>query len=98
MSMDMSGTISHFEVVIYHELHLGPLDISISNTAVYTWLAVVIVILGLRLSFLKPKIIPDYAQLMVESLYAFIARQTEGNIQGEGKNYIPLMSLSLHLF
>ena len=91
MSLDMSGTISHFEVVIYQDLHLGPLDISISNTAVFTWLAVFVVIAVLRLAYLHPKIIPGYAQLLVETLYDFIARQTEGNIHREGKEYIPLM-------
>ena len=87
----MTGTISHFEVVIYKDIHLGPLDISISNTAVFIWLAVIIVTLILRLSFLRPKIIPGYAQLMVETLYGFVARQTEGNIHDNGRQYIPLM-------
>lgn len=89
--MDMSGPLEHFKVIIYHDLHLGPLDISISNTAVYMWIAVVLIVISLKLMMVRPKLVPGPAQLLAEMLYGFVARQTQLNIHGEGEKYIPLM-------
>jgi len=89
--MDMSGPIEHFRVIIYRDLHLGPLDISISNSAVYMWIAIVLVVVGLRLMIIRPKLVPGKGQLLVEMLYNFVARQTRLNIHNEGEKYIPLM-------
>jgi F-type H+-transporting ATPase subunit a len=91
MSMDMSGPIEHFRVIIYHDLHLGPLDISISNSAVYMWIAIVVVAAALRLMTTHPKLIPGIGQLLAEMLYLFVARQTRLNIHNEGDRFIPLM-------
>jgi len=87
----MSGPLEHFRVIVYHDIHLGPLDISISNTAVFMWIAITLVFVLLRLMMMRPAIIPGQWQLMAEMLYDFVARQTRLNIHGEGEKYIPLM-------
>ena len=87
----MSGPIEHFRVIIYHDLHFGPLDISISNSAVYMWIAIVLVAAVLRLMTIRPKLIPGIGQLLAEMLYLFVARQTLLNIHNEGNRFIPLM-------
>ena len=89
--MDMSGPIQHFKVIVYHDLHLGLLDISISNSVVFIWIAVVLIIVSLRLMVLRPELIPRTGQLMAEILYGFVARQTRLNIHNEGEKFIPLM-------
>jgi len=89
--MDMSGPIQHFKVIIYHDLHLGPLDISISNSVIFMWIAVVLIFVALRLMTLRPQLIPRTGQLMAEMLYGFVARQTRLNIHNEGEKFIPLM-------
>ncbi|NOR73499.1 MAG: F0F1 ATP synthase subunit A [Mariprofundaceae bacterium] len=89
--MDMSGPIEHFRVIIYQDLHIGPLDISISNTVVYMWIAIVLVALVLHLSMIRPKLVPGTGQLLAEMIYSFVARQTRLNIHGEGGRYVPLM-------
>ncbi|ATX82603.1 ATP synthase F0 subcomplex A subunit [Mariprofundus ferrinatatus] len=91
MSLDMGGALEHFRVIVHYELHLGPLDISISNTAVFMWLAVAIVAGTLRLMLVRPELVPKPGQLLAEMLYGFVARQTCLNIHGEGEKYIPLM-------
>lgn len=91
MSMDMSAPIEHFKVIVYYDLHLGPLDISISNSAVFMWLAVALVVLLLSLVVARPRLIPGPGQLIAEMLYGFIARQTRINIHAEGEQYVPLM-------
>ncbi|MDX8403318.1 MAG: F0F1 ATP synthase subunit A [Mariprofundaceae bacterium] len=87
----MSRPIEHFRVIIYHDLHIGPLDISISNTAVYMWIAIVLVVLILHLTMIHPRLIPGMGQLLTEMIYSFVARQTRLNIHSEGDRYIPLM-------
>ncbi len=89
--MDMSGPIQHFKVIIYKDIHLGILDLSISNSVVFMWIAVALVIVSLRLMLIRPEIIPRTGQLMAEMLYGFVARQTRLNIHNEGEKFIPLM-------
>jgi len=89
--MDMSGPIQHFKVIVYQDIHLGMLDISISNSVVFIWIAVALVIISLRLMTLRPELIPRTGQLMAEILYGFVARQTRLNIHNEGEKFIPLM-------
>ena len=89
--MDMSGPLQHFKVIIYHDFHIGPVDLSISNTAVFMWLAVIVTAVGLHLMMMRPKLVPGMGQLIAEMLYSFVARQTRLNIHGEGERYIPLM-------
>ncbi len=89
--MDMKGTIAHFEVIIYQDIHLGVVDVSVSNTAVFMWLAVLLIVALLRLPFLHPELVPNHWQLVVEMLYEFVAKQTRLNIHQQGETFIPLM-------
>ncbi len=91
MHLDMSTTIEHFRVVIYHDLHLGLLDMSISNFTVYMWLAVALVAVSLRLLLLRPSLAPHAGQSLVEMLYGFVANQTRLNIHQGGEAYIPII-------
>lgn len=91
MSLDMGKALEHFNVVIYQDIRLGPLDLSISNTTIFMWIAVVIVILSLRTMIMRPKLVPGTAQLLIEMLYSFVARQTRLNIHRESAKFIPLM-------
>lgn len=91
MSMDMGETLEHFRVIIHHDLRLGALDISISNTTLFMWLAVLLTFITLRLLMNRPRIVPGPGQLLAEMLYGFVARQTRLNIHCEGERYIPLM-------
>ncbi|HKI60498.1 MAG TPA: hypothetical protein VKA23_05640, partial [Mariprofundaceae bacterium] len=89
MSMKMEGALEHFNVIIYHHIHIGPLDVSISNTTIFMWVAITLVALSLRLMLRRPKLIPGKMQLLAEMLYGFVARQTRLNIHNEGDRYIP---------
>jgi len=91
MNLDMSAPIEHFNVEIYHDLHVGLFDLSISNTAVYMWLAIVLVVLSLHLMTLRTRLVPGTGQLLAEMLYGFVAGQTRLNIHHGSEKYIPLM-------
>lgn len=91
MSLDMSTPIRHFEIEVYHTLHLGPLDVSISNSVIFMWLAVALSIFTLRWSLRSPSLIPRGKQLLAEMFYEFITRQVRQNIHTEADQYLPLM-------
>ncbi len=91
MHLDMSTPIEYFRVEIYHDLHIGPLDLSISNTAVYMWVAVLAVTLLLWRLSARLKLVPDNGQSLAEILYEFVAAQTRLNIHRGAERYIPLM-------
>ncbi len=89
--MNINGILEHFEVVIYQDIHIAGLDVSISNTAVYMGLAVVLVIVVMKVLMLNPKMVPGHGQLLVEMLYGFVANQTRLNLHLQGESFIPLM-------
>ncbi len=91
MNLDMGSAIEHFRVIIYQDIHLGPLDMSISNTSVYMWIAIALVTVSLYLAMSRPRLVPAIPQLLTEMLYGFVARQTRLNIHNEGDKFIPLM-------
>jgi len=91
MSMEMGSTLDHFRVVVHQDLQLGLIDVSITNTALFMWLAVAFVAITLRLLTNRPRLIPGKGQLLAEMLYGFVARQVRLNIHREGEKFIPLM-------
>jgi len=91
MSMEMGSALEHFKVIIHHDMKLGLIDTSITNTSLFMWLAVAAIIGTLLLLIRRPKIIPGPGQLLAEMLYGFVARQTRLNIHRESEKYVPLM-------
>jgi len=91
MNLDTSKAIEHFRVEVYHDLHVLLLDLSISNTAVYMWIAIALVGISLHLMMMHPKLVPGTWQSLAEMLYGFVASQTLLNIRHGGEKYIPLM-------
>jgi len=91
MSMNMGSALEHFRVIVHHDLQIGIIDASVTNTALFMWLAVLLVAITLRLLVNRPRIIPGTGQMLAEMLYGFVARLTRLNIHKESDRYIPLM-------
>jgi len=79
-----------FEVQVYWPLKLGPIDLSISNTAVTMWLAALIATLLLYYGMHRPALIPRWPQLLVEQYYDFVRALTLANIR-QGERFVPLI-------
>jgi len=90
MGLESMQPLHAFEVQQYVDLHLGWLDLSITNTAVMMWLAVLLVSLLLRLLLHRTRLHPGNRQLLVESYYCFIHQLTIGNIR-DGERFVPLI-------
>jgi len=90
MSIEGMQPLRAFEVQIYFPLQVGGVDISINNTAVMMWLAVLMMTLLLYFGMRRPHLVPGRVQALVESYYDFVCRLTVGNIR-HGERFIPLI-------
>ncbi|MDX8406238.1 MAG: F0F1 ATP synthase subunit A [Mariprofundus sp.] len=90
MALESMQPLHAFEVQVYVELHLGWLDLSITNTAVVMLLGVLLVFVLLRLCMHERNRIPGYRQSLAESYFCFIRNLTLNNIR-HGERFVPLM-------
>lgn len=95
--MALEGTLASLTVVIYQDLRLGILDLSISNTVVFMWGAIALTLLLLRWMTAGEALIPGKPQLIAELLYRFVENIVVSNIHQDGKRYMPIM-FALFLF
>ncbi len=91
MSLNSHDPLAHFVVEVHYDLFLGPIDISISNTVVFMWLSVLLVIGLLWMVTRRTRLIPGRGQLLAEMLFGFVRRQTLMNIHKGGERFVPLM-------
>jgi F-type H+-transporting ATPase subunit a len=71
-------------------LHIGPYDISFTNSSL--WLLVTLVIIyGFMAMGMKRQLVPGRWQVAVEGLTGFIDNMVNVNIGPEGKKFVPLI-------
>ncbi len=95
--MNMHNPLEQFEIDVYVPMHIGPLDVSLTNASVTMIGAVVLAIVLMWALTRKLKIIPHPAQSIVESLYQFIQNMVESTIGSKGYAVIPFI-FSLFIF
>ncbi|MDX8377852.1 MAG: F0F1 ATP synthase subunit A [Mariprofundales bacterium] len=83
--------LSHFEIVNYITLHLFGIDISISNSVVWMWVASVVVFVFFWFAFKNQQLVPGRLQAAGEMLYLFIRDMIEKNIGADGRAYLPIL-------
>lgn len=91
MSLTQTEPMESLRVVTYQELHIAGVDLSISNTVLFLWLAV---LLGCGVLFwmtMHPKLVPDKRQLLAEMLYQFVFQIVDSNIRQESERYLSIM-------
>lgn len=71
-------------------LHIGPYDISLTNSA--AWMLVTLVVIGLFMwGGMKREVVPGRWQMAVEGLTGFIDNLVRVNIGPEGRKFTPLI-------
>jgi len=80
-----------FEVQLFQEYQFGLADLSVTNTVLWMWAAVVLATLLLAWALRRPRMIPGRAQLLAEMYYLFIRGITLSNIRSHGERFVPLM-------
>ena len=78
-------------------LHVGSLDLSFSNSALFMAISVAVITAFLTLSMSGAKLVPTRWQSAAELSYEFIANMIRDNVGSAGKAYFPFV-FSLFMF
>jgi len=83
--------LEQFEIKRLYEIHIGGIDVSISNSAVFMFVAIALVTAFLTLGMRQHALIPGRWQSMVELSYEFIAKMVRDNVGSDGMRYFPFV-------
>jgi F-type H+-transporting ATPase subunit a len=78
-------------------IHIGGLDLSFSNSALFMAVSVAVITAFLTLSMSGAKLVPSRWQSAAELSYEFIANMIRDNVGSAGKKYFPFV-FSLFMF
>ncbi len=91
------GPLEQFMIERLIPLHIGPLDISYTNSALLMTIAVGLITLLLVGATRRASLVPGRLQSIAELSYEFVAGMVRDNIGHEGIEYLPLV-FSLFMF
>lgn len=91
MAENGHSPLDQFKIAKLHEMRLGGLDISVTNSTVVMVLAVVLVTLFLTLSVRRRAMVPGRWQAMAELFYEFIGNMIRDNVGNEGRRFFPFI-------
>ena len=83
--------LAQFEVSKMVDLHIGGLDLHITNSAVWMMAATVLVILFTTVFISRRALVPGRMQSLVELSYEFVANMIKDNVGHEGRPYFPFI-------
>jgi len=89
--------LAQFEVKKIVDLHIGNIDISLTNSALYMVIATITAIAFMLFATRKKSLIPSRLQVIAESVYNFILDIIKTSIGNEGSKFFPLV-FSLFIF
>ena len=87
----MESPLHQFEVKTLLPIHLGNIDLSFTNSALFMVLAVFSILTLVFLALRAPKAIPGRFQSLVELSYEFVATLLEESTGTRGKKYLPFV-------
>ncbi len=93
----MSSPLEQFELKTLVPLHIGGIDVSFTNSALFMLIAVVVAVSLLFICTTSKKIIPTIAQAGAETIYEFIYNLARETIGVDGLKYFYFI-FSLFLF
>ena len=87
----MANPIKQFEIQPLVPLHVGNLDISYTNSALWMTIAVVVSTVLFSVAMRKRALVPGRMQAFAEMIYEFVASMIRENIGSKGRQYFPLI-------
>lgn len=93
----MANPLHQFEIHVVAPLHIGGLDLSLTNSAVFMLVTVIAVTAFLTIGMRDRRLVPGRWQSMAELSYEFIAGMVRDNVGNEGRRYFPFI-FSLFMF
>lgn len=93
----MASPLEQFQIKTIIPIHLGGIDASFTNSALFMTIGVAVATLFLTLSMRGRAIVPGRWQSMAELCYEFVANMIRSNVGAEGRRYFPFI-FSLFMF
>jgi F-type H+-transporting ATPase subunit a len=87
----LASPLEQFVIKPLIPLHIGGVDISFSQSALWMGIAVILATLLMTLSVRGKAMVPGRWQNVSEMLYEFIFGMVNDNLGGEGKKYFPFV-------
>lgn len=87
----MANPVHQFVIEKHHDLNLGGIDVSFTNSAVWMILGMVVSTIFLSMAMSKKAMIPGRLQLVAELLYDFVAGMVRDMIGPKGARYFPFV-------
>jgi F-type H+-transporting ATPase subunit a len=93
----MHSPMEQFEIKRLLNFHIGPLDASYTNSALWMTIAVILAFFVFVVGMQKKALVPGRMQSMAEVGYEFVAGMVRDNVGDAGKKYFPFV-LTLFVF
>jgi F-type H+-transporting ATPase subunit a len=93
----MHSPMEQFEIKRLLNFHIGPLDASYTNSALWMTIAVICAFFVFVVGMQKKALVPGRLQSMAELGYEFVAGMVRDNVGNAGKKYFPFV-LTLFVF
>lgn len=87
----MANPIKQFVIEHKFDLHVGNIDISYTNSAMWMTVALVTSIAFLAVAMRKQAMVPGRLQVVAEMLYMFVANMVRDSIGSKGARYFPFV-------
>jgi F-type H+-transporting ATPase subunit a len=88
---ESASPLEQFAIRRVVDLHIGGLDVSITNSSIVMAIAVILATAFLTLSMSGAALVPGRWQSMAELSYEFIAKMVRENVGHEGMRYFPFI-------
>ena len=83
--------LEQFQIKRLIPIHIGDLDLSFTNSALFMLIAVALITLFLTYAMRSRALIPGRLQSMAELSYEFVANMIRENVGSEGRRYFPFI-------
>jgi len=93
----MHSPMEQFEIKRLLNFHIGSLDASYTNSALWMTIAVILAFLLFVVGMQRKALVPGRLQSMAELGYEFVANMVRDNVGDAGKKYFPFV-LTLFIF
>ena len=87
----MANPLHQFEIQPIVPLHIGNIDVSYTNSALWMTIGVIVSIVMLTIAVRPHALIPGRLQMASEMLYDFIASMIRENMGPKGRKFFPLI-------
>jgi F-type H+-transporting ATPase subunit a len=91
LAAEGQSPLEQFAIRRIVDLHIGGLDVSFTNSALFMLVAIALITLFLTASMSRRALVPGRWQSMAELSYEFVARMVRENVGHDGMQYFPFI-------